>query len=494
MSIINNHKRDLSSSSSDNENEPFVEHIHPPKKVPKLSPSAATSSVANSPHNTQAIRDARRYLKREGSLKFIDRHLPENATAEDLIYMTKLLGFDPFELTRQFQNNPETNGDNSNDNDSNDNAYLEMAVKALQIAIHRVETFRARLTAYRTVESMIDKIRDSKNILVITGAGISTSLGIPDFRSSKGFYSRLGSLGLSDPQDVFDLQYFYEEPSIFYSIANMVLPPENVYTPLHSFIKLLSDKGKLLRNYTQNIDDLESVAGIPSDKIIQCHGSFATASCVTCNYKVKGNTIFKEIREAVIPYCPKCSSKRKQLIREDRLVYESYGVMKPDITFFGEDLPELFHRSLNDDLKKTDLLISIGTSLKVAPVSEIVNKIGEDIPQLLINKDPVTHCNFDVSLLGYCDTVAEYLCEKLGWKLPLSDGFEEKKAKGEIFTMIKCALKNEDLSIYDISSKEDRIKELERLKESQQEEKEKKSITNEDGSLKVKMNDKENRV
>ncbi|CAI4327977.1 BAM_G0008490.mRNA.1.CDS.1 [Saccharomyces cerevisiae] len=87
-----------------------------------------------------------------------------------------------------------------------------------------------------------------------------------------------------DPQDVFNYNIFMHDPSVFYNIANLVLPPENIYSPLHSFIKMLQMKGKLLRNYTQNIDNLESYAGISTDKLVQCHGSFATATCVTCHW------------------------------------------------------------------------------------------------------------------------------------------------------------------------------------------------------------------
>ena len=103
-------------------------------------------------------------------------------------------------------------------------------------------------------------------------------------------------LGLSDPQEVFDLDLFLNDPNIFYSIAHMILPPNQIYSPLHSFIKLLQDKNKLLRNYTQNIDNLESYAGIHKENLIQCHGSFATASCITCGYKVDGEIIFQKLK------------------------------------------------------------------------------------------------------------------------------------------------------------------------------------------------------
>ena len=142
---------------------------------------------------------------------------------------------------------------------------------------------------------------------------ISTSLGIPDFRSKgTGFYSKLEYLGLSDPQEVFDIDLFREDPSIFYSVAKDILPSTNQYSPTHAFIRLLQEKGKLLTNFTQNIDNLERHAGILPEKLIQCHGSFATASCVECKYKVKGEDIQKDLKAGRVARCERCLQQLKQ--------------------------------------------------------------------------------------------------------------------------------------------------------------------------------------
>lgn len=346
----------------------------------------------------RTIYETRKFLKMRGIMSFLEEYLPATALSENILELIVKLGFFPRNMP------PLAQGEN-----------LLQLIKLLHLAMKRVRQLRARLDNFYTVEHVLEKLRTAKKIMVITGAGISTSLGIPDFRSSKGFYSRISNLGLSDPQEVFDLEIFHTDPGIFYSIAHMILPPDNVYAPLHKFIKLLQDKGKLLRNYTQNIDNLEANAGIDYDKMIQCHGSFAFATCVTCGYQVKGEDIYPQMREKEIAYCPKCTGQRKKLMaKDDAFVEESFGVMKPNITFFGEALPSLFHDNINQDLRETDLIISIGTSLKVAPVAEIVDKVPPDVPQILINKDPIHHCNFDVSLLGYCDDVVSYLCNRLG--------------------------------------------------------------------------------
>lgn len=94
------------------------------------------------------------------------------------------------------------------------------------------------------------------------------------------------------------------------------------------------------------------------------------------------------------------------------------GIMKPDITFFGEALPDEFSRRLVDrDRYQTDLVVVIGTSLKVAPVSELVPFLHPHIPQIYISRTPVTHHNFDVDLLGDCDVVVAELCRRAGWDL-----------------------------------------------------------------------------
>lgn len=349
------------------------------------------------PPKKWTVFESRRFLKTRGPMAFLQEYLPPTASSEDILELITKLGFAPRHMP------PLLEGEN----------LLEL-IKLLHLAMKRVRLLRSRLDDFHTENHVLLKLKSASKVLVLTGAGISTSLGIPDFRSSKGFYSRLTNLGLSDPQEVFDLDIFRTDPSIFYSIAHMILPPDNVYAPLHRFIRLLQDKGKLLRNYTQNIDNLEANAGIDPEKMIQCHGSFAFATCVTCGYKVKGQTLYPLIREKEIAYCPDCTPNRIRLQDLDAYVEESYGVMKPDITFFGEALPRLFHDNILQDIRNCDLLISIGTSLKVAPVADIVDKVPAEVPQILINRDPIHHCNFDVSMLGHCDDVVSYLCDKLG--------------------------------------------------------------------------------
>ncbi|KAL8929849.1 MAG: hypothetical protein Q9208_000993 [Pyrenodesmia sp. 3 TL-2023] len=316
----------------------------------------------------------------------------------------------------------------------------------LGLGITRELSKRVKLPQYNTIEDAVELLKRSSNIIVLTGAGISTSLGIPDFRSKDtGLYSQLEHLGLSDPQEVFDITIFREDPSIFYSVAKDILPTTQKFSPTHGFIKLLQDKGKLLTNFTQNIDNLESCAGILPEKLIQCHGSFATATCVECGYRVKCEEIYKDLKAGRVARCDRCvrtlrqtkpfgikrkrsmngfaPNKKKRQSYEDSTDDEDYeiavaGVMKPDITFFGEDLPETFHdRLVQHDKDLVDLVLVIGTSLKVAPVSEVSGFLPAETPQIYISREPCQHIDFDIDMLGECDSIVTELCRRAGWDL-----------------------------------------------------------------------------
>ena len=202
---------------------------------------------------------------------------------------------------------------------------------------------RKKLSYVNTFEDVIDLLQKSKNIIVLTGAGVSVSCGIPDFRSSDGIYSRLAKdfPDLPDPQAMFDINYFSRDPRPFYKFAREIYPGQFKPSPCHRFIKMLEQKQKLLRNYTQNIDTLEQVAGIKN--VIECHGSFSTASCTKCKYKCDADSIRSDIFAQRIPVCPRCQPNVEQSVDASEPVSEielrrlvENGIMKPDIVFFGE--------------------------------------------------------------------------------------------------------------------------------------------------------------
>ncbi|KAF7308789.1 Deacetylase sirtuin-type domain-containing protein [Mycena kentingensis (nom. inval.)] len=311
----------------------------------------------------------------------------------------------------------------------------------LRVGMHRELQLREKLADYNTIDDAVRLIRDSRRILILTGAGISVSCGIPDFRSPDGIYASLrekGQYDLDDPQQMFDISYFRENPAVFYSFASQIYPSNFTPSPCHRFIKLVENKDQLLRNYTQNIDTLETLAGV--SRVLQCHGSFATASCLSCRRQVHGSEIEAAILAQTVPLCSICSAqsiatpkkkkkKSKTQWQSDDDDDESEGpayppwVMKPDITFFGEKLADHFDQSLAADRDEVDLLLVIGTSLKVAPVADILSHLPHSVPQILINKTPVRHINPDIILLGNADHIVTSLCVRLGWELPAAPAF-----------------------------------------------------------------------
>ncbi|CAL9734439.1 NAD-dependent protein deacetylase Hst1p [Monosporozyma servazzii] len=465
------------------QNEKVEEGIESMMPVVPVKPVGIAKNLSNGKYvfpniAKEDIWNARMFLKYYGVREFLDKFLPNELNSLYLYFLIKLLGFESKDrlLVKLVEANveakvaPEFQYTYTSIDDPLEKKYTVKLIKDLQKAMNKILSTRMRLNNFYTIDHFVARLQKAKNIIVLTGAGVSTSLGIPDFRSSEGFYSKIKHLGLEDPQDVFNYEIFMRDPSIFYSIANMVLPPEGNYSILHSFIAMLSEKGKLLRNYTQNIDNLESYAGIPRSQLVQCHGSFATASCVTCRWSLSGEKIFGNIRRVELPLCPYCFKKRKQLMDTykkrrngsttqsgdeseegtdwpasvDESTIKSYGVLKPDITFFGEALPTKFHKSLREDISKCDMLICIGTSLKVAPVSEIVNMIPVSAPQILINRAPVKHAVFDLSLLGYCDDIATLVTKKCGWEIKHPE-FNTNKNKN-------FELQEKERGVYDVAT------------------------------------------
>ena len=265
------------------------------------------------------------------------------------------------------------------------------------------ESIPPKTLSGRTVEALAEYITSGKcnKVVVMTGAGISTSAGIPDFRSpDTGLYANLARLNLPYAEAVFDINYFRQNPEPFYTLAHELYPGKYRPTITHSFIRLLEDKGLLLKHFTQNIDCLDREAGVPGDKIVEAHGSFARQSCIDCSMPYPEEYIQLHIEEKTIPRCEHCK-----------------GLVKPEIVFFGEQLPEAFF--MNRMLpSQSDLVIVMGTSLTVQPFASLPNMVREETPRVLINKERAGGLGSqsdDVLMLGDCDDGVRKLAEACGW-------------------------------------------------------------------------------
>ncbi|TBU62223.1 DHS-like NAD/FAD-binding domain-containing protein [Dichomitus squalens] len=250
-------------------------------------------------------------------------------------------------------------------------------------------------------------------VMVRIFAGVSTAAGIPDFRSPRtGLYANLAKLNLPYPRALFELSYFRFNPIPFLSLTRELYPGRFRPTLTHTFVKLLADSGLLHTCFTQNIDTLERQAGIPVDRLVEAHGSFASQHCIDCK-KEYGS---EKMREAV---------EKGEVVRCDNDACA--GLVKPDVVFFGESLPELLSQSIAK-INSADLLFVVGTSLTIQPFARLASMAPDACPRVLINLDFAGDIGTradDVLLLGKCDATVRELCRALGWE----DALEREWAK-----------------------------------------------------------------
>ncbi|XP_056269320.1 NAD-dependent protein deacetylase sirtuin-3, mitochondrial isoform X2 [Pseudoliparis swirei] len=258
-----------------------------------------------------------------------------------------------------------------------------------------------RLTLQAVATSIAE--RRYQRVVVMAGAGISTPSGVPDFRSpGSGLYDNLQQYRLPYAEAIFELGFFRRDPRPFFALAKELYPGRYRPNATHYFVRLLQRKGQLLRMYTQNIDGLERVAGIPPEMLVEAHGTFATATCTACKREYEGEELRADVLRGAVPTCPAC-----------------HGVVKPDIVFFGEELPRRFFKH-HEDFPRADLLVVMGTSLEVEPFAGLAGAVSRGVPRLLINREPVgpfagRRRPRDVLQLGDVVAGVRALVDALGW-------------------------------------------------------------------------------
>ncbi|KAF4340856.1 NAD-dependent histone deacetylase SIR2 [Fusarium beomiforme] len=285
----------------------------------------------------------------------------------------------------------------------------------------------------RSLDAVAEYIKTGrdKRIVVLTGAGISTAAGIPDFRSpGTGLYANLARLNLPYAEAVFDISYFRNHPEPFYVLANELYPGKFSPTVSHAFIALLARKGLLQMLFTQNIDCLERVAGVPSDKIIEAHGSFATQRCIECKEEYPDEKMKEHVFGGKVPHCDKEGCK---------------GLVKPDIVFFGESLPKAFDNNTYQ-VAMADLVLIVGTSLTVYPFAALPGMAQQGKPRVLFNMERVGQIGTradDVIELGDCDAGIRKLADALGWKDELEKLWRETVGDAEADRQLSGREKND---------------------------------------------------
>ena len=206
------------------------------------------------------------------------------------------------------------------------------------------------------MDKLIEAIKKSTCTAALTGAGVSTLCGIPDFRGPQGLYRN------PDAERIFDIDWFDRDPAIYYRGCRELVYGLGDFAPgpVHRALKTLEDAGRLDGIITQNIDMLHQKAG--SSRVYEVHGSPVLHHCRRCG----AEKTFAEILRLIAanggaaalgdPYVPRCACG---------------GAFKPDITFFGEALPEAAFRQAQELAARADVLLVLGTSLTVFPAAAL---------------------------------------------------------------------------------------------------------------------------
>ena len=197
-----------------------------------------------------------------------------------------------------------------------------------------------------SVERLAELIRERQPCVVLTGAGVSTESGIPDFRSPTGIWARY------DPMEYASIEAFQRDPvkvwDFYARRLDMLVTAEP--NAAHRALVALESRGWVNAVVTQNIDLLHERAG--SQTVVEVHGSIRTSSCLQCHTRVLLADVILLLEHATAPACPTCGS-----------------ILKPDVVMFGELLPRAPTERANELARSAELMLVVGSSLEVWPVA-----------------------------------------------------------------------------------------------------------------------------
>ena len=228
-------------------------------------------------------------------------------------------------------------------------------------------------------------LRKAKRVVVLTGAGISTPSGIPDFRSEgSGLWSR------DEPMEVASLTTFRTSPEKFFHwfrpLAGQIFNAQP--NPAHMAFAELENSGITTTIITQNIDGLHQKAG--SKKVLELHGTTRTLSCTQCFKQFDSQPFLQAyIDDGTIPLCANCNA-----------------ILKPDVILFGEQLPQSPWFEAQRETRQADLMLVAGSSLEVLPVAGLpVQALDHGAHLIVVNNAP-TYVNVRADVVIMDDVAA----------------------------------------------------------------------------------------
>lgn len=239
-----------------------------------------------------------------------------------------------------------------------------------------------------TIDSLIDQaleiLRQSRHMVALTGAGISTPSGIPDFRSrSSGLWEKY------DPMEVASFTGFKQNPQDFYHWIRPLLDTITAAEPnaAHQALAQLEAYGPLKAVITQNIDTLHSKAG--SQTVYEVHGHLREVTCLRCYQIFKTDVVLDDyLATSAVPRCPSCG-----------------GVLKPNVILFGELLPVTVLNQSRKHARTCDVMLAAGSSLEVAPAGDLPLLAKQSGARLIIVTMSETHLDYLADVVIHADVV-----------------------------------------------------------------------------------------
>lgn len=219
-----------------------------------------------------------------------------------------------------------------------------------------------------TLEAGARTLVDADLAVALTGAGISTESGIPDFRSDGGVWDEYDDRA-------FTIDRFQDDPDGFWrdwlDLRAALIPEDAAPNPAHDALSTLEAAGHLQGVITQNVDGLHRAAG--SDRVIRIHGTGDRARCPGCGARVPAETATRRARETATP--PRCE--------------DCGDVLKPDVVLFGERLPRNALSESRRLARSCDVMLVVGSSLSVEPAGSLPRRAGRSGATLIVvNREP----------------------------------------------------------------------------------------------------------
>lgn len=210
-----------------------------------------------------------------------------------------------------------------------------------------VTKWEERIAVTSAVKDLAQTLKHAKYTVVLTGAGVSTESGIPDFRSSRGLWRNMDAVRL------LSLETLYYQPEVFYTKGLELLGTMRGKKPnaAHKTLAWLEQRTLVDTVITQNIDGLHNESG--SNRVLEIHGNLRTSSCRDCRRETPFEFLADAVKEGIVP--PKCRCG---------------GIVRPNVVFFGDPMPPCFDEAVQV-AQKADFMLVVGSSLQVAPVAHL---------------------------------------------------------------------------------------------------------------------------